>query len=223
MRALTVVAAAAAVCAGAARADSPPGVPGAGEATATLLTGARLVPQGGFIDDQRAAGYHPFKTFTQPGFLLSLGYAPEVDFRIGIDIGYALDKIYMSAGDLSLHSVTIIFAADASFFRRSWITLYGGGGLGYSLNTLQQNGGPSVEANSTAGHVCIGARFPLTTNFALVLEDRYTLAYAGLPASGSGINYAGNSTSINVGGNLLSIGLMFHYTDPEDAKRPAHR
>ena len=223
LRAAAASLTAALLCASFARAsEPPPGVPGAGEGTATLLAGARYIPQGGFISDQRGAGYNAFKTLVQPGFMLALGYAPENDFQVTIDLGYGLDKIFMTQGDLSMRSFTILLGGDASFFRRPWITLYGGGGIGYSLNTLTQPGNTPVEANSTAGYVCLGARFPLTQNFALVLEERYTLAYASLPQSGSGLNYAGSSSSINVGGNMVSIGLMFHYTDPEDAKRPRH-
>src|SRR5258708_7476189 len=82
-------------------AQPPPGVPGAGEGTVALLGGARWIPQGGFLDDLTAAGYRPWKTVAQPGFLLALGYAPEVDFQVTIDLGYGLDKIHLTQGDLS--------------------------------------------------------------------------------------------------------------------------
>ncbi len=221
-RATLVVGLALALCASARASEQAPGVPGAGEGTATLLAGARIVPQGGFIDDQKSAGYRPWKTFVEPGFLLALGYAPDLDFQATIDLGYGLNTIHMSPGDLSIRSFTILLGADASFVRRSWGTLYAGGGIGYSLNTLGQNGN-TVEANSTAGYICLGARFPLLRTLALVIEERYTLAYASLPSPGTSLNFAGSSSSINVGGNLLSIGLQFHYTDPEDAKRPHHQ
>src|SRR5205085_5639641 len=105
-------------------------------------------------------------------------------FHVTIDLGYGVDRIHMAPGTLQARSFTILLGADTSFFKRSWMTLYAGGGLGYSLNTLSQNQ-VDVEANSSAGYVCLGARFPLTSRLALVVEERYTLASAGLPAPGA--------------------------------------
>ena len=204
----------------AAQAASPEvGVPVRGEATISLLGGARLIPQGGFLDDQTKAGYRPFKTLVQPGFLLGLGFAPEQDFHIQLSFGYGLDRIFMTPGTLQTKSFTILLGADTALLRRSWVTLYAGGGIGYSLNTLSQNGN-NVEANSSAGFVCVGLRFPLFDRFALVIEERYTLASSSLPGPTGPLVYAGTESSLNVGGNLLSIGLQFHYVDTDDAKRP---
>ena len=199
----------------------PPGIPAQNEGTVTVLGGARLIPQGGFLDDQEAAGYRPWKTLVEPAGLLQLGYAPEPDFNIGLTLGYALNNIHLSAGLLAVRSFTILVGADAPFLRRPWGTFYGGGGIGYSLNTLSQSGN-NVESNSTAAYVCLGARFPLTERFALVIEDRYTLSYASLPGPSGPLVYAGTAGSLNVGGNTFSIGLMFHYTDSEESKRPRH-
>jgi opacity protein-like surface antigen len=210
--------AALALAAGARAAAPSYGIPGEGDASVTVLAGARLVPLGSFFDDQAAAGYRPWKTFTDPGFLLSLGYAPEGDFQIKLEIGYGVERLYMTPGTLDIRSVSILLAADTSLLRLPWMTLYGGGGIGYSLNTLSQNVA-SVESNSTAGYVCLGARFPLTRRLALVVEERYTLSFAGLPGPTGALVYGGSSSSINVGGNLLSVGLMFHYFQPDEHER----
>src|SRR5437763_460085 len=83
------------------------GTPMKGEATVSILAGARWVPQGTFIDDQTRAGFRPWKTFTEPGFLLDLGYAPEPDFHITLGLGYSVDKIFMVPGTLQTKSFTI--------------------------------------------------------------------------------------------------------------------
>src|SRR5205085_4758390 len=112
-----------------ARAEEDPAVPRKGEATVTVLSGARLVPMGTFLDDQTRAGYRPWKTFVSPGFLLGLGYTPETDFHVSLQLGYGLDRIHMTPGTLQTKSFTILIGADTNFFKRSWITLYAGGGI----------------------------------------------------------------------------------------------
>src|SRR5206468_562860 len=132
------------------------------------------------------------------------GYAADTDFHVTLDFGYGLDRIYMSPGTLQSRSVTVLLGADTPLIRRPWFTLYAGGGIGYSLNTLSQNGN-DVEANSSAGYVCLGARFPIAANFALVVEERYTLSSASLPSNVNGpLNFAGSQTTLNMGGNLFT-------------------
>jgi Outer membrane protein beta-barrel domain len=209
-----------ALAAGGARGAPPdPGVPAKGEATVTLLGGLRTVPMGGFLDDQTKAGYRPWKTLFSPGFLLGLGYAADADFHLGLELGHGLHKIQMTPGALQTRSFTILLFADTPLFRRSWVSFYVGGGLGYSLNTLSQNGN-DVEANSSAGFVKAGLRFPIAPRFALVIEERYTLASAALPGANGPLVYSGLEGSLNVGGNLVSIGLQFHYMDTEEKGRP---
>src|SRR2546426_8169561 len=86
--------------AGAARAAEETGVPRKGEGTVTLLGGARLVPMGTFFGDQDRAGFRPWKTTVSPGFLVALGYAPEPDFHVTLQLGYGIDRIHMSPGTL---------------------------------------------------------------------------------------------------------------------------
>jgi len=209
---------AALVAASGARAGS---LPGKGEGTIELHAGGRWVPNGGFLDDQARAGYTAFRRLLTPGFTLGLGYAPEADLLVKIDIGYGIDRIYMTPGTFNTRSIQIVLGGSWAFLKRPWMTVYGGGGLGYSLNTLIQNAA-QVEANSTAGYLCLGLRFPLLKNVALVVEERYTLAFAGLPGTTGPLIYGGSATSINAGGNLLSAGFMFHYTDSEEKERPYH-
>ena len=216
-----LVAAALFASAGARATPADVGTPIKGEATVTALAGARWIPQGTFLDDQTNKEYRPWKTFVQPGFMLDLGYAPEPDFHITLGLGYGLDKIFMVPGTLQIKSFSILIGADAALIRKSFITVYAGGGLGYSLNTLSQNGN-NVEANATAGFVRVGLRIPLFSQIALVIEERYTLASAALPGPTGPLVYAGSEGSLNVGGNLLSIGFQFHYVDSDDSKRPYH-
>ena len=49
-------------------------------------------------------------------------------------------------------------------------------------------------------------------HLALVLEERYTIASATIDRS------SGNS--VNMGGNLVSAGLMFHFFSPGDKGHP---
>jgi len=93
----------------------------------------------------------------------------------------------------------------------NWFTLYGGGGLGYYLNTVTTPSG-DVEANAAAGFVAIGFRYRITDFVGGVIEERYTIASASPDAT--------STNSVNMGGNLLSAGLMFHFFSPGDKGHP---
>ncbi len=59
-------------------------------------------------------------------------------------------------------------------------------------------------------------RVRLAGPVALVIEDRWTLASARVDAANS-------KQTLNVGGNLLSLGLMLHFLQPEEKSyTPAH-
>ena len=58
-------------------------------------------------------------------------------------------------------------------------------------------------------NVALGLRIRLGGPVALVVEDRYTLASAQVDAANS-------TQSLNVGGNFLSLGLMFHFLQPDE-------
>ena len=45
-----------------------------------------------------------------------------------------------------------------------------------------------------------------------MIEERYTLASAQVDPQ--------SKERLNVGGNLLSIGLMFHFLEPDDKGKP---
>ena len=95
--------------------------------------------------------------------------------------------------------------------QRSWFTLYAGGGIGYSLNSITRPAG-DLEANSAVGFVSIGFRFHIADHVAGVIEDRYSLSSAAAdPAF---------SNTVNMGGNLLTAGIMFHFFSPEDKGHP---
>ena len=144
----------------------------------------------------------------QPGGLASFGYQFDNELHIKIEIGYLYDRYRIAGGDLVVKTIPILLALDTTLVTGKWFTLYGGGGLGYSLNTGSR-GGANNEANSTAGYVALGLRLRLGGPLALVIEDRWTLASAQVDA--------GNSTqTLNVGGNLLSLGLMFHFLQPDE-------
>jgi hypothetical protein len=188
------------------------GVPENGEGTIALLGGARLIPQHGFLSTvrqdqpQRSISQRQF----QPQGSLFLGFMPDDDLHVTIGFGYGIDKYQISDGDLSVTSFTILLGADTPLFKgRGW-EIFGGGGLGYSLNTLSRNG-TNTESNSTAGYLALGFRRQLAGAVALVIEDRYTVASASYPLLNS---------SVNVGGNLLSVGLLFHFFSPQDKGHP---
>jgi hypothetical protein len=180
-------------------------VPEKGEGTITLFGGARFIPgNGDYINEQFAT-----HKALQPGFLGSFGYQYDEELHFKIEIGYLLDHYNIPVGgDLNVKTIPILIALDTALWKGQRFTLYGGGGLGYSLNTGTRNG-TSNEANSTAGYVALGLRWQLGGPVAAVIEDRYTIASAQVDA--------GNSTQIlNVGGNLLSLGLMFHFLQPDE-------
>ena len=183
-------------------------VPEKGEGTITLLGGARIIlpSNGAYLDEQGAS-----HKFFQPGGILSFGYQYDDDIHIKIELGYLVDRYDIPGGGLSVRSIPIVVAVDTALFRREWVTLFGGGGIGYSLNTGTR-GGADNEANSTGGYLGVGARFKLTSGMALVLEDRFSLFSAQLdPLS---------QQKLNAGGNMLSLGLMFHFLEPDDKGKP---
>lgn len=184
-------------------------VPEKGEGTITLFGGARYIPgNGDYIAEQFAS-----HKAIQPGFLASFGYQYDEELHFKIEIGYLLDHYRIPVGgDLSVRTIPILLALDTALWRGERFTLYGGGGIGYSLNTGSRNG-TNNEANSTAGYVALGLRWQLGGPIAAVIEERYTIASAQVDA--------GNSTQVlNVGGNLLSLGLMLHFLEPEEKGHP---
>ena len=182
-------------------------VPEKGEGTITLLGGARyLWGNGDFINEQFAA----HQVF-QPGGLASFGYQFDNELHIKIEIGYLYDRYRIAGGDLVVKTIPILLALDTTLVTGKWFTLYGGGGLGYSLNTGTR-AGATQEANSTAGYLAIGFRAQLGGPAALVIEDRVEISTAQVdPIS---------THHLNVGGNLLSVGVMFHFLEPEEKGHP---
>jgi hypothetical protein len=184
-------------------------VPEKGEGTITILGGARaLLPgNGDYLTEQGAT-----HRVIQPGGLVSFGYQYDEDLHFKIEVGYLVDRYRIAGGDLSVRSIPVLLALDTTLVRGSAFTFYGGGGIGYSLNTGSR-GGVSNEANSTAGYVSLGLRLRLGGPMALVIEDRYTLASAQVDPQ--------STQHLNVGGNLLSVGLMFHFLQPDDHGKPS--
>jgi hypothetical protein len=181
------------------------GVPSKGDGTITVLGGLRAIPGGDYASE--AGREH---SLWHPGFLAEFGYQLDDELHGGIQIGYGLDS-YGGVTPITVHSIQILLAIDTVLAEGSWFTLYGGGGIGYSLNTAQTPSG-SVEANSAAGFVAIGFRFRLADHIAAVIEERYTIASAMADPS--------SSNSVNMGGNLVSAGLMFHFFSPGDKGHP---
>lgn len=180
-------------------------VPEKGEGTLTVLPGARyLFGNSAYLSEQ--GGTH---RAIQPGVIGSFGYQYDDELHFKIDLGYLLDSY---SDGLQVRTVPILIGMDTALLRRSWCTLYGGGGIGYSLNTGTRNG-HTQEANSTAGYLQVGWRIALATKLALVIEDRYTLASAQ-------VDFPTSTQSINVGGNFLSVGLMVHFLEPDDKGHP---
>ena len=184
-------------------------VPEKGEGTITVLGGVRAILPGNqaYLDEQLAT-----HSFVQPGFLASFGYQYDEELHFKIELGYMLDHYRIAGGDLTVKSIPILLALDTALVKGDRFTVYGGGGIGYSLNTGTRSGANN-EANSTAAYLALGLRWQLGGPAALVIEDRYTLASAQVDAGHSQQN-------LNVGGNLLSLGLMFHFLEPEEKGHP---
>ncbi|GAC1341779.1 MAG: hypothetical protein NVSMB23_13790 [Myxococcales bacterium] len=196
-------------CAFAARAD---GIPAPGDGTIALLGGVRLIPQHGLLSSVSGSGkgQRISQKQLQPQGIAYLGFMPDEELHVTIGLGYGADRYSISDGDLTISSFTILLGADTPLVRGERFTLYGGGGLGYSLNTFTRNG-VGTESNSTAGYLAVGLRYRLGAKIALVIEDRYTVASASYPDLNS---------SVNVGGNLLAAGLLFHFFSPDDRGHP---
>jgi hypothetical protein len=179
-------------------------VPESGEGTITILGGVRSIfpTNHDYLVD--VGGTHQQ---IQPGGLVSFGYQYDDQLHFKIEIGYMLDHYRIPTGDLDVKTIPVLLAMDTVLWRGPAFTLYGGGGIGYSLNTGTR-GGVNNEANSTAGYVALGIRLRLGGPVAVVIEDRWTLASAQVDPT--------DSRSLNVGGNLLSVGLMFHFHQAEE-------
>jgi Outer membrane protein beta-barrel domain len=189
-------------------------VPEKGEGTIAALGGVRTIfpANNGYLDEQLGSSHQPI----QLGGLASFGYQYDEELHFKIEVGYLRDKYKIPGdpGDLSVVSIPLLLGLDTALWRGDAFTLYGGGGIGYSLNTGTR-GGASNEANSTAGYLALGLRLRLGGPLALVVEDRWTLASAQVDAGNS-------KQTLNVGGNLLSIGLMVHWMQAEDHPRVPH-
>jgi hypothetical protein len=180
-------------------------VPAAGEGTITLLGGVRtILPSNHDYLVEQGASHQQL----QPGGIASFGYQYDEQLHFKIELGYWTDHYRMPAGNLDVRTIPVLIALDTALWRAPRLTLYGGGGIGYLLTTGSRNG-LNNEANSTAGYVGLGLRIQLGGPVALVIEDRFTLASAQVDAANS-------TKSLNVGGNLLSLGLMIHFLQPEE-------
>lgn len=186
------------------------GVPEKGEGTVALFGGLRLIPgNGNYLNDQ--GGKHQL---LQPGALAAFGYQFDEELHFTIDLGYGIDSYQLNTGgDLLVRSFQVLLGLDTVLKRGPWYTIYGGGGIGYSLNTGSRNG-INNEANSTAVYLALGWRMRLTEKVALVLEDRYTLANAAVDPT--------STRTLNVGGNLLMVGFLFHFLEPDEKGMAPH-
>lgn len=186
-------------------------VPEKGEGTITLLGGARtLLPGNGDYLTEQGASHRSL----QPGGLASFGYQYDEELHFKIEVGYMYDRYRVAGGDLVVKTIPILLALDTALIKGRAFTFYGGGGIGYSLNTGSR-GGVNNEANSTAAYLSLGVRLQVAGPLAVVLEDRYTLASAQVDAQ--------STQKLNVGGNLISLGLMFHFLEPEEKGKPTDR
>ena len=201
-----------AACALAAALSTPAraGVPEKGEGTITVLAGWRAVPQHALMAQLARDGQEPRHDAFQTGFLVGLGFMPDDDLHVLIDLGYTSDKFLLKDGDASVKIFNILLSGDTPVIKGQRWTLYLGGGLGYSLNTFSRFG-RDAESNGSAGFVKAGFRWQLSGPVALVIEDRYTVSSADYPELKS---------VVNVGGNLLSVGLHFHFFSPPEKGHP---
>jgi outer membrane protein with beta-barrel domain len=184
-------------------------VPEKGEGTIAILGGVRSILPGSqdYLNDQQAS-----HRAIEPGGIASFGYQYDDELHFKIEVGYLVDRYRTGTGeDLRIRSIPILLALDTVLVRGQAFTFYGGGGIGYMLNTGSR-GGLDNEANSTAAYVALGLRVQLGGPVALVVEDRYLLASAQVDPK--------SRQSINTGGNFLSLGLMFHFLEPDEKGKP---
>jgi hypothetical protein len=183
-------------------------VPEKGEGTIAVLGGIRLVlPNNSDYLAEQGATHQPL----QPAGIASFGYQFDDELHFKIEVGYLVDRYHIVGGDLSVRSVPLFLALDTVLLKGERMSFYGGGGIGYLLNTGTR-GGVNNEANSTAGYLGLGLRVQLGGIAAFVIEDRYILSSAQVDAA--------STRTLNVGGNLLLAGLMFHFFEPDD--HPQH-
>src|SRR4051812_37274843 len=156
-------------------------VPEKGEGDITVLGGVRTIfpANSGYINEQGAT-----HKALQWGGVASFGYQYDEELHFKIEIGYMTDRYVIPSGNLPVTTIPIIFGLDTVLWKRPSFTLYGGGGIGYSLNTGVRNGSTN-EANTTAAYLGVGFRYRLTGGLALVVEDRWTLANAQVDAGHS--------------------------------------
>ena len=182
------------------------GVPDKGDGTVTVLGGLRAIPGGEYQSETGAK-----HSLWHPGVLVGFGFQLDDELHVGIQLGYGLDQYGTGSSAMKVRSIQILLAMDTALAQGNWYTIYGGGGLGYSLNTISQASG-DVEANSGLGFVALGVRFRISDHFGAVIEDRYNVSSAaGDPSA---------TNTINMGGNLLSVGFIFHFFSPEDKGHP---
>ncbi|HZX96277.1 MAG TPA: outer membrane beta-barrel protein [Myxococcales bacterium] len=183
-------------------------VPEAGEGTISILGNVHtVIPSNtGYLVEQGAT-----HSTAQPGGIAAFGYQYDEELHFKIEVGYLYDKYRIAGGDLLIRSVPILIALDTALWKGRIFTLYGGGGIGYMLNTGSRHGVDN-EANSTAGYVALGVRVQLGGPMALVFEDRYLLASAQVDPESKQV--------LNLGGNMLSLGIMFHFLEPDDKGKP---
>jgi hypothetical protein len=181
------------------------GVPEKGDGTITIFGGLRAIPGGAYASE--AGREH---SLWHPGFMAEFAYQLDDELHGGIQIGYQLDE-YQGTTPLKIRSIPILLVIDTPLTQGPWFTIYAGGGLGYYLNTVTTPTG-DVEANAAAGFVALGFRFRITDFLAGVIEERYTIASATPDTT--------STNSVNMGGNLLSAGFMFHFFSPGDKGHP---
>jgi hypothetical protein len=193
-------------------APSYAGPPEKGEGSVTLLGGLRFVlpSNADYLSDPGQVG--ATHTPLTPAGIASFGYQFDNELHFKIEVGYLSDKYSNPAGDLTIRSIPIFLGLDTVLVKNERLTFYGGGGIGYLLNTGSRNG-VNNEANSTAGYLSLGLRVQLGGVAAFVVEDRYILASAAVDASDPG-------RTLTVGGNLVLAGIMFHFFEKDD--HPMH-
>ena len=184
-------------------------VPEKGEGTITLFGGLHsVIPRNAdYLSDTPGSSHALFSA----GGLASFGYMFDESLHFKIEGGWFGDTYRHPGGDLTISSVPILLGLDTQLVRTERFNLYVGGGIGYMLNTGNRAG--SNEANSTAAYAGLGFRWQIAGVAALVVEDRYLFASAAVDPQDL-------KRSLNVGGNFLLAGIMFHFLQPDD--HPEH-
>lgn len=176
----------------------------------SLLAGVRYVPQGALIGAASKAGWTLSERLpVSPAIAVPFSYRLDSDWSVGIEFGWSPDSyVFREASSGALGSFSAqtfgLLVAGQWHLNMGWerVEPYLGGGIGYYLTSVATTGGMgelprAFEAHAGGAYLAAGARVGIGLGWALLIEERYAFATAGLADFGA----------VTVGGNTVSLGI----------------